>query len=557
MEVINGLALFVMACLAGLGLILLGTRFLSDGLQIIIGDKIRSTMKRWGESSFQSVFVGALTSIMIQSRISAAVMSVSYAGSGLVNLNQLTLFLAGTAAGTLFSPWIFVFESGRMDLLFLGIGVLPMLYARWDQFAGFGRVIFAFGLMLLGYDIIVFGAGDPDSLLLYINMILPSDDISFLVFWKLIGMALLLSYAIRSTVALLGLTMALAFAGLISIPASLVLTIGFNLGATIPAILTARRSIQVARQGVFIYATNHLLLCLIASVALDPVYIVVTSVSQFLASYSSAESLMFYSVVCIPVAHIIFNFAAIIFSLTMRPLWVAMIGKIIPPPRKKQPQRLLFLGRPSHLAPSLAIEQANQEVKKLSALVHSMLGMTQDMFLSSQETEISRIEKYENITDNILNELTLFISKVLQATLSKRQSFEASCLLQMAIELEKIADCCEDVMIFLKNHPNESKELQNLFSTAVEAYEHIFPSITDQLRTHDQAVDTFLQDLDKIVYGSVKVYDEIIEKGLRQNEMYEELIRVVNSIRRITEGSKSIIDLRQRFQVPDLAFDKA
>ncbi len=561
MENISTLTLFVTASLAGLGLTLLGTRLLSDGLQIIMGRHIRATMNRLGENSWNSISVGGLTSSMIQSRISAAVMAVSYAGSGLMNLQQLTLFLTGTALGTIISPWIFVIETGRLDLFFLALGILPMLYARWDQLAGVGRIVFAFGLMLLGFDIIAFGSGDPDALLILLRDVFPlhgvlslSDIILIMVF------SLTLSYLFRSSVALLGLTMALVYSGLFSVPVAVVLTIGFNLGATIIPVLTSRRSNLVARRGVAIYFFNHLIVAALLAFGYKLYLPVLTTMANAIGSVTTAQSLMFASVVCIPMTHVLFNIMAVVVSLLLRPLTLSLVLKLIPPPAKKQPQHLRFLGRPSHLAPSLAIEQANQEVKKLSAMVHSMLGMTVDLFQSEHESVDQRIKKYESITDNILDELTVFIAKVMQASLSKRQSFEASCLLQVAIELEKIADCCEDIIDFQtseKIFSEVAQELKSFFNTAFEAYEHIFPLITDQVHTSEKAMQTFIDDMDIIIYESVKVYDALLEKGLRQKAEYEAAVGVINSIRRIVEGSKSIIDIKKRYILPDTHLERA
>lgn len=561
MENINTLILFIVASLAGLGLILLGTRLLSDGLQVIMGQHIRATMNRLGENSWNSISVGGLTSTMIQSRISAAVMAVSYAGSGLMNLQQLTLFLTGTALGTMVSPWIFVVEAGRLDLFFLALGILPMLYARWDRLAGMGRIVFALGLMLLGFDVIAFGSGDPDALLMMFRGLLPLHAVPELSDITLILLfALVLSYLFRSSVALLGFTMALVYSGLLSVPVAVILTIGFNLGATIIPVLTSRRSNLVARRGVLIYFFNHFVVVVLLISGYKFYLPTLTTVANTIGAMTTAQSLMFASVICIPITHVLFNFLAVLVSLLLMPFTLKLIVQLIPQPAKKQPQHLRFLGRPSHLAPSLAIEQANQEVKKLSAMIHSMLGMTADLFQNKQSLADQRIKKYESITDNILSELTVFIAKVMQASLSKRQSFEASCLLQVAIELEKIADCCEDIIDFQTSETVSDEillELKSFFNTSLEAYEHIFPFITDQVHTSEKALQAFVDDMDKIIHGSVKVYDSLLEQGLRQKEEYETAVGVINSIRRIVEGSKSIIDIKKRYLLPSANLERA
>jgi phosphate:Na+ symporter len=548
---IETLGLFVISSLAGIALMLLGTRLLSEGLQMIFSDSIRATMTRLGESGWRSFAVGVSTSFMIQSRISSAIMAVSYTNSGLMSLRQLHLFLIGTTFGTVFFPWLFLIETGRLDLLLLALGILPMLYATQDSFAGFGRVIFSLGLLLFGFDVVAFGSSNPDTILFYIRDWWAFDgQVSMGESLGLSLLALLFMFAFRSTVVLIGFLMALSASGILTASTAVVATVGLNLGAALLPLWNSRPAHVMSQRGLAVYVANHFLVAFGFVIFLDSYLNWIEPVVTGLSFWTTAHALMFANIVVTPLTHFVFNGMTAIVSLLIQPLWLRWLDQPERSPKEKHKYRLQYFGRPSHLAPSLAIEQVSQEVKKLAAMVHSMLHLTLDTIGPESPSSELRVRKHETISDNLFNEMTTFVAKTLQAHLSKAQSFEAVCLLQTALELEKIADCGEDVIEYLEKSPASgeiSNQVRGYLQIAAGAYEHIFPLLTDDMNTDRRSMDAFSRDLDAIALQSVRFYDLLVESGFRQKQEYESGLGAINAIRRVVESSRSIVDIRKRY----------
>lgn len=536
---LEAFGLFVISGLAGLGLMLLGTRFLSEGLQLILSPSIRSTMRKLGEGKRQAVLIGFTTTFMIQSRISASVMALSFANSGLMSHRQLILFLSGTALGTVFFPFIFLLEVGRLDLVLLAVGILPLLYAKTDELAGFGRCFFAVGLLLLGFDIVAFGSSRPDEIL----ALTQSWDLGAL---SCVVIAAAMMLAFRSTVALLGALMALSAAGVVSNQVIILATIGINLGAVFLTMWNSRDGNETAKRGVGVFLLSYLVLALLLVLNL-PIYMGALEFwANELSIWASAKSLMFSSMVLAPALHLALNVAAvgILFMVSLALPngvdWFSFSKK------KKQPHRLQYSGRPSHLAPSLALEHASQEVKKLAAMVHSMLNLTLER---SQSADNERVVKYESITDNILRELTHYVVQVTQGQLTRAQSLEAVLLLQVALELEKVADCCEELIRFfeLQSVSHDIKqEIYGYLQTAGHGFDHVFPLLTDDLRQSPAAMERFAADLKNIVLQSQRFYDRMLEAGLRSKKDYDVALTAFHAIRRIVDGIQSIVDIKKR-----------
>ncbi|MEO0335277.1 MAG: Na/Pi symporter [Pseudomonadota bacterium] len=552
--------LFFVAGLAGLGLISLGTRLLSEGLQLMVGARVRRIINWLDQNDSIASVVGALTSLMIQSRISASVMSVSYAGSGLMNQRQMIFFLLGATFGTFLTPWIFLLDSFRLDLYFLALGVLPMMHARWDQLAGLGRAVFAVGLMLLGFDVVAFGAAQPDIVAAWFKWLfglLPEGPIGFAM---LVTCVLPFCMIVRSTVALIGLVMALVFAGLVDTRPAVIMAIGFNLGAVIPALMASRKSNLTSRKGVGFFVLIYLLSIFIMGALFDLYWPQLELWTNRLGVMSQAASLNVGPTLAVPTTHVVVNVLAMAIGFCLSPFAERITSMLFGKPKKKQTQHLKYFGRPSQFAPSLALEQASQEVKKMAALVHTTLHMTQDTLLKASTESESRALKYEGITDSILQELTVFLAKVMQVNLSKTQSFESACLLHFATELEKIADNCQDILEQKKRYEfseDLKQDLAKYFAAAVDCFEHVFPMLTDHFNIRQESMDSFLEDMQSYVEDSSQVYDELLLQGLTSHKDYNQAIPVFNSIRKIVENTHSIVDLRQRFLLPESDLAKA
>jgi len=559
MELWLEIVFFAVACLAGIGLISLGTRLLSEGLQLMVGSRIRQVMNWLNQSDSVASLVGVCTATLIQSRISSSVMAVSYAGSGLMNLRQMVFFVLGATFGTFLTPWVFVLDFHRLDLYLLALGILPMMHARWDKLAGAGRFVFALGLMLLGFDIIAFGAMNPDELAAVFASVFdrfPSGVLGLLSFMVL---ALPISLFVRSTVALVGLMMALVFAGIIEARWAVVLTIGFNVGAILPALMASTRSNTTSIRGIAYVAVMFVLSAFIFALGFEPYMIWLREVSEGLGAFSIAASLTVAPVLAVPLTHIFVNLLAMILGFAFSPGLEPLMARLILAPKKKQIQHLRFFGRPSQFAPSLALEQASQEVKKMSALIHTTLQMTNEVLKSPNEEFEGRALKYEGITDSILEELTVFLAKTMQATLSKKQSFEAACLMQFAVELEKIADHCQEILEYKRSHEISTalnEDILKYFGAALDCFEHVFPMLTDHFNISKDSMDSFLTDMQVYVRNSLEVYDELLLSGLKQHADYSSAIPVFNAVRMIVENTHSIVDLRQRFLLPEADLEK-
>ena len=81
--------------------------------------------------------------------------------------------------------------------------------------------------------------------------------------------------------------------------------------------------------------------------------------------------------------------------------------------------------------------------------------------------------------------------------------------------------------------------------------------LTDHFNIQPESMDSFLEDMQGYVNDSIQVYDELLLQGLTSHKDYKQAIPVFNSIRKIVENTHSIVDLRQRFLLPEADLARA
>jgi len=436
----ESLLMFVVYLMSGLGLFIVGMRSLGAGMQVIFARQIRWLVNSLAVNPLLSLIIGTAISFFIQSGTSTSTMAVSYASSGLLNLSQLIVVILGSNLGTALTVWVFIADPGMLSYYFIAIGVIPMMYAKWPILSSFGKVVFSFGLLYLGFSIMKNLPGIPlDTLKGALSNLSLSNYVStgYLSYWLIVLMIVVASQFIRSTVALVVAVMALVSSGLLSATLGIIIVLGANLGRAFPVVNCSLKATRRAKRGALAHLIVNFVGIFLVSIIFNPFLSLIRDLAHFIGSGNQNQLLM------IPTAHLIFNLGTVILSfLTLVPLkW--LLHKIVPESKRKEPQKLKFLGRTSHMSPILAIEQVYQEIKKLAATVSTTLELTRILLATEDEEAAEKILKYEKISDNIQVEIFDFLSRVMEVPLTEKQGAQVRSLSRIANELESIADRCK------------------------------------------------------------------------------------------------------------------
>lgn len=308
---------------AGLSLFLYGVTLLSSNLKEAAGDRMRTVLRRAASSRVAGVGAGTLTTFILDSSSVTIIILIAIVDAGLLAFAHVIPVIMGSNIGTTLSSQIFALDIDEYAPLALAIGLglafIPT-NPRWRQA---GLIIFAIGLIFFGLHVI----GDS---------VAPLEERPELIDWMkrmetpLLGAlaGCVLTVAIQSSSATMGIIITLASQGLVSLPAGVAMMLGAEIGTCADTLIaTVGRSREAIRAGLF-----HLLFNIITVIV--GLLLIEQLTDWAMGSAADTEQQ-------IANAHVAFNIAGTLLFLPFT-RWIAgTLSRLVPdgrPVRQESPQ---------------------------------------------------------------------------------------------------------------------------------------------------------------------------------------------------------------------------
>ena len=125
--------------LGGLGLFLFGIKYMSDALQNVAGDRLRSFLEKGTKTPIRGVLSGALITAIIQSSSATSVLTVGLVNSGLLTLRQAIGVVMGANIGTTITAYIIGFKLEAYALPIIAVGVFLLFFLKIKKWLISGR----------------------------------------------------------------------------------------------------------------------------------------------------------------------------------------------------------------------------------------------------------------------------------------------------------------------------------------------------------------------------------------------------------------------------------
>lgn len=460
---------------------------LSDSLQLISGKFIRRIINSLTTNRFVAVLVGLFVTTLVQSSSITTVTVIGFVNAGLMSLSQAIGVILGANIGTTITGWIIAIKVGKYSLLFIGLGIFPMLLFKNDKITSVAKVVFSLGLIFLGLGTMS-GAFKPlrghpimTEMLTYFS----AED--YLSLMATIGVGCVLTFVVQSSSAMLGITIALAVSGTISFQTSLALVLGENVGTTITALLAGVTANDSARRAAIAHAIFNIcgvfIISLIFWKYMDFIEYIIAGDADFLTDDNMKPHIAAH----IAAGHTVFNVTNVLIFLPFIHVIERITYFLIPKKDTKQVGHLKFLGTQTSMSVPLSITLARKEIEALGRLVSTTLVWTKD-YLSDRDKNKQlkkKIQDYESITDNIHQEMMRFLGQVMTVSLTIEQSEEIKSILKMSDELESLADYCLKIVFHLSRieesqftlDSQTKDEILNMLAKCTACYEYVMQEI--------------------------------------------------------------------------------
>ncbi len=502
-----------LALLGSVCLFLYGMKIMSEGLQKTAGSRLRSILAWMTKNRFLAVVTGVVITALIQSSSASVSMVVSFVNAGLMPLEQSLAVSFGAALGTTFTEWIIAIFGFKVKmsafLLPLLAFAVPMLFIKRNNYKNIGELLIGFAFLFMGLDAI--SANVPDlsqspeifsSLQQYTSMGFWSILIFTLVGW-------IVTMLIQSSAATFAIVLIMAAKGWISFDIACAMVLGASIGTSITPLLASLGGNAEAKKA----ALGHALFNLFGAVWLLAVFKPFVSMVTWVTTdvFGLGDPLALYNNVKagadsatlvkeqvamsigMTMFHTIFKLCNLLIMIWFTKLYVKLLNVIIKSKKKEDEEfQLKYIQGGLMSASELNIDQAQREIVVFATRVERMLGMVKELVHTKTGTPefnkiLSRIQKYEDITDRMEFEIGSYLNKVLDGRLSSQAKARVASLLSIISELESIGDSCNNIAKALVRkeeadaHFNEYnyKNIDEMLKLVSEAMTNMLAVISD------------------------------------------------------------------------------
>ncbi len=493
----------VFQLLGGLGLFLYGIKIMGESLQDLAGDRMRQLIGSLTRTPLRGVLVGTLVTMLLQSSSGTTVMTVSFVHVGLMTLKQALGVIMGANVGTTVTAQLIAFKIKDYALPIIGLGMMLAVFGRSKKQKYVGNGMVGFGLLFLGMQ----------NMEGSMNFLREHQDL-FLAFAHnpLLGVlaGALLTMVVQSSSATVGLTIAMASQGLLSLPAAIPILIGDNLGTTITAVLASLGSGRAAKQA----ALGHVLFNFfggIFALLVLPLFTHVVSLSSDNIARQLAN------------AHTLFNVGNTLIFLPFTNYFVKLIQKILPPDESSVLRGPLYLD-PLLIkaAPAAAVDAVRKEVVLMGRSTQSMLRDVHTAFVENDLRMIVQVNGTEKVVNDLNHEINRYAGELWQANLSEDLSTVLASYVNGVGDLERVGDHAQN-LIELYEYKRENRIVFS--EKAMAEFEDMMGCATKALDLAVEAMEEENEEKARIVIDRLEAEIDMKEKDLRRRH-----------IRRLNEG---------------------
>jgi len=435
----------------GLGIFLLGMKYMSDGMQAIAGEKLRTLIGKVTNNRFMACGVGATVTGLIQSSSVTTVMVIGMVNAGVMTLRQSIGVIMGADIGTTITAWIIALKIAEYGLPILGISAFVFLFATKDRVRYTSMMFLGFGMIFFGLQIMKGGFQPLREMPEFLNLLSQFEPVNYWGLFKCILVGAITTGIIQSSSATVAITITLALSGVINFETAVALVLGENIGTTITAFLASLGASSNAKRSAY----AHILIKVLGVTIMVPLFY------QYIFILHSVLPDAMNIGAKIAFAHTGFNIIIVSLFIPFINYFEKLVVLIIPTKMHEEKPRLTFLDVRMYETPVMALQQSYDEIIRMSQGINDMLDWLKNFINNDKRNKNveKKIFHKEKEYDQIQKELVEFISKIMSRNLPQSATIEARSQLRMADEYESISDYIVNILKMLLRIKNNDMTL--------------------------------------------------------------------------------------------------
>lgn len=484
-----------------LGMFLYGMKVMSEGLQKLAGDKLRSILSAMTTNRVAGVFTGILITALIQSSTATTVMVVSFVNAGLLSLAQSISVIMGANVGTTVTAWLISLFGFKVDISLFALPLiglcLPLIFSGKSKRKSLGEFLMGFAFLFMGLAYLKEAVPDLQSSPDILAFLQGYTEMGFLSILLFLGLGTILTIILQSSSATVAITLVMCTKGWIPFDMAAAMILGENIGTTVTANIAALSgNVSAKRAAIAHMMFNIFGVCWVLAIFYPFANMVSWIVTHYgpgdpqammkflstldqetIASITSGKTLTDPHLIGLQkqllnlqvsvsyglsLFHTMFNIMNVCIMVWFVKFYVKVCSALIKPKNENEEEefQLKYISSGMLSTSELSLMQAHKEIAVYGERTSRMLEMIKELMNETDEEEFlniySRIEKYESISDRMEVEIAKYLTYVSEGRLSSEGKEETRIMLRTVTEIESIADSCYNLARSIKRR-NEGK----------------------------------------------------------------------------------------------------
>lgn len=547
----------LLTLLGGLALFLFGMTTMGNSLKEISGGKLESILERMTNTRIKGVLLGMGVTAVIQSSGAVTAMVVGFVNSGIMELGQVIGIVMGAHVGTTVTAWLLsltnidgggsiilsLFKPSSFAPILAFIGIVLVMFFKSEKKRSIGSIMLGFGTLMIGMTTMSDAMSVLKTMPEFTSLL---TKFSNPVLGVLAGTVL--TAAIQSSSASVGILQALSTTGSITVAAAFPIILGQNIGSCVPVLLSSIGTSKNAKRTAGVY----LVFSVIGVVVAMGLFYGLNAVFGLPFINKTVNP------VSIAVIHTAFNvFATIILFPFGKQLEKLMCFIIKDDKKEAQENNSALVEERFLLSPAYAIDKIKERCDEMALLAKKNIFLSLDFIKTYSSSKDEKIKNNEKKLDAFEDELETYLVKISAMELSVDDSMRLSKLSHAIGNFERIGDYGVNILktkrkmhekgIHFSDHAN--KELDVMAAAVKE----IIENSTTAFIADDIELAQTIEPLEQVINNLKAELRAKHEKRMAENECSIEngmlFFDIVNSFERIADHCSNlavcIIELSQ------------
>jgi len=395
-----------------------------------------------------------------------------------------------------------------LSLPLIGIS-FPLFYSKNSKRKSWGEFIIGFAILFIGLQFLkenVPGIDNAETL----SFLASFTNMGFVSTLIFVMVGTILTVIIQSSSATMALTLVMCYNGLITFEMAAAMVLGENIGTTITANIAAYVANVSARRAARAHFIFNIFGVLWMLLLFHPF---LRGIDWFLQerhgasllntqlSQNDFDSIKSLYPVGLAVFHTSFNIINTLTLIGFTPFIAKIATKMVPDKGDDDEEfRLKYISSALVSTSEIALVQARKEIADFAIRLERMFSFIKK--LEDQEKGkqyhklLSKVEKYEQITDNMEIEIANYLTKVSEGEISQDSSKKIRTMLKMIDDMESVGDSIYQLSLVYDNYRQSKSKFTEKQLTALNDMYHLILKAFKEMH-HNLSLEYHEVDIEK------------------------------------------------------------